>query len=155
MIVMGVGTGGVVTGIGRKIKEKLPNCMVVGVDPEGSIMALPDSINKTNTTFWEVEGIGHDWLPDVLDRSVVDKWIKCNDNETFNMARRIIKDEGLLVGGSCGAALVGAIKAIKEVGLGKGKRCVILLPDSVRNYMTKFLSDQWMHVIILHLFLNY
>lgn len=66
MIVMGVGTGGIISGIGKKIKEALPSCQVIGVDPEGSIMALPDSINQTSTNFWEVEGIGHDWLPDVL-----------------------------------------------------------------------------------------
>lgn len=145
MIVMGVGTGGMVSGIGRKIKEKCKNCVIVGVDPEGSIMAHPASLNESETNFWEVEGIGHDWIPDVLDQSVIDKWVKCDDKETFNMARRLISDEGILVGGSCGSAVVGAIKAIKEVGLKKGQRCVIVMPDSVRNYMSKFLSDQWMN----------
>lgn len=97
MIVIGVGTGGAVTGIGRKIKEKVPNCPVIGIDPVGSTMALPESLNS-GPGFFEVEGIGHTWLPACLDRSVVDKWIKVGDKETFNMARRIIAEEGLLVG---------------------------------------------------------
>lgn len=86
-----------------------------------------------------MEGIGYDFIPNVLDRSMVDEWIKTEDKESFLMSRRLIREEGLLCGGSCGTAVVAAIKAIKRAGLQKGQRCVVLLPDSTRNYMTKFL----------------
>ncbi|CAI9722487.1 cystathionine beta-synthase-like isoform X2 [Octopus vulgaris] len=144
MVVMGAGTGGTVTGIARKIKERCPNCKIIGVDPEGSILAEPEEINKTDTTFYEVEGIGYDFVPTVCDRSVVDKWYKTNDRDSLIMSRRLIKEEGLLCGGSSGTAMSAAIKAVKEAGLKEGQRCVVILPDSIRNYMTKFLSDNWM-----------
>ncbi|KAK9871826.1 hypothetical protein WA026_014282 [Henosepilachna vigintioctopunctata] len=142
MIVIGTGTGGTTTGIGRKIKEKSPNTVVVGIDPVGSILALPESLNETDTDFYEVEGIGYDFIPTVLDRSVVDVWIKVDDKEALPMARTLIKEEGLLSGGSSGAVVAGALKA--AVNLKKGQRVVVLLPDSIRNYITKFISDQWM-----------
>ncbi|XP_072022172.1 cystathionine beta-synthase-like protein [Amphiura filiformis] len=142
MIVVGAGTGGTVTGLGRKIKEKCPNCKVIGVDPEGSILALPEDINKSDVTTYDVEGIGYDFVPTVLDRSVVDEWYKSNDKESFRMARRLIREEGFLCGGSCGTAMYVAVKAAQS--LKEGQRCVVILPDSVRNYMTKYLSDDWM-----------
>lgn len=88
------------TGIGRKFKEISPNTKIVAADPEGSILALPESLNDTNVSFYEVEGIGYDFLPTVLDRSVVDLWIKTNDSDSLPMARRLIKEEGLLCGTS-------------------------------------------------------
>jgi cystathionine beta-synthase len=142
MVVMGAGTGGTVSGIGRKIKEKCPNCIVVGVDPEGSILAQPENLNKSEVTYYDVEGTGYDFIPTVLDRDVVDKWIKSNDKETFQMARRLIKDEGLLCGGSSGAAMSCAVKMAAD--LKPGQKCVVVLPDGVRNYMTKFLDDYWL-----------
>ncbi|KFM60452.1 Cystathionine beta-synthase, partial [Stegodyphus mimosarum] len=142
MIVMGAGTGGTITGVGRKIKERCPNCKVVGVDPYGSILAEPEILNETDKTSYEVEGIGYDFVPTVLDRSIVDKWIKTDDKESFQMARMLIKKEGLLCGGSSGSALSAALKVAKE--LKEGQRCVVLLPDGVRNYMTKFLTDSWL-----------
>ncbi|XP_076055996.1 cystathionine beta-synthase isoform X2 [Oratosquilla oratoria] len=142
MLVAGAGTGGTITGIAKKIKERLPECQIIGVDPEGSILALPEALNKTDTTFYEVEGIGYDFIPNVLDREIVDKWFKCNDKDSLIMSRRMIKEEGLLCGGSCGAAMSIAMVAAKE--LEAGQRCVVVLPDSVRNYMTKFLSEKWM-----------
>lgn len=141
MIVVSAGTGGTATGIGRKIKEKLPNCQVVGVDPEGSILAEPETLN-THSGSYEVEGIGYDFIPTVLDRTVIDKWYKSNDKDSLTMSRKLIREEGLLCGGSCGAAVSAAVKAAQE--LKEGQRCVVILPDGVRNYMTKFLSDQWM-----------
>ncbi|CAG9813693.1 unnamed protein product [Phaedon cochleariae] len=142
MIVVGAGTGGTICGIGRKFKEISPGTKIVGADPEGSILALPDKINETDVTFYEVEGVGYDFLPTVLDRSVVDMWIKTNDEESLPMARRLIKEEGLLVGSSSGAALSAAIKAAKD--LKAGQKVVVIMPDSIRNYITKFVSDQWM-----------
>ena len=141
MIVSGAGTGGTVTGIGRKLKEALPSCKLVCVDPELSSLS-PDSTGQTG--FYEVEGIGYDFVPDTLSQSLVDKWIKINDVQSFPLARDLITHEGLLCGGSSGSVLYGAIQAAKEYGLKKGDTVVLILADGVRNYMTKFLDDEWM-----------
>jgi len=145
MVVLTAGTGGTLTGIARKIKEKNPKTIIIAVDPVGSILALPESLNGAIGTY-KVEGIGYDFIPTVLDRSadLVDKWYKTEDKESFLMARRLIKQEGFLCGGSSGSAMVAAIRAIKDFNLGPHQRCVVLLPDSVRNYMSKFLNDDWM-----------
>jgi len=141
MVVISAGTGGTLTGIAKKLKEVLPNCKIVGVDPEGSILAQPDSLNGAIGSY-KVEGIGYDFIPDVLVRSYVDKWYKTNDKNSLLMARRLIREEGLLCGGSSGTAVWAACQAAAE--LQPGQRCVVILPDSVRNYMTKFLNDDWM-----------
>ncbi|RUP50436.1 cystathionine beta-synthase [Jimgerdemannia flammicorona] len=143
MFVAGAGTGGTITGVAKKLKEKCPNVIIIGVDPHGSILAEPATLNTTNETY-KVEGIGYDFIPKALDRRLVDGWIKSSDKESFLMARRLIREEGILCGGSSGTAMWAAIQAIKQHGLGEGKRVVVLLPDSVRNYMTKFLNDDWM-----------
>lgn len=142
MLVASAGTGGTITGLARKLKERCPGCQIIGVDPEGSILAEPEELNQTQKTFYEVEGIGYDFVPTVLDRKVVDRWIKCNDEESFYFARMLIAKEGLLCGGSSGSVVAAAVKAARE--LREDQRCVVILPDSVRNYMTKFLSDRWM-----------
>jgi len=142
MVVASAGTGGTISGLARKLKEKLPNIKIIGVDPFGSILAKPESLNKTDVAYYEVEGIGYDFIPTVLDRDHVDKWIKTKDKESFVMSRNLIRKEGLLCGGSCGATVWAACQEAKE--LKEGQRCVILLADSVRNYMTKFLEDDWM-----------
>ena len=140
MVVCTAGTGGTITGVAAKIKTKCPDCVVVGVDPHGSILAQPDTLNGAIKSY-QVEGIGYDFVPQVLqrDKGLINKWVKTNDKESFLMSRKLIKEEGLLCGGSSGSAVVGALKACKS--LKKGQRCVVLLPDSIRNYMTKFLSD--------------
>jgi len=142
MVVICAGTGGTITGIARKLKEKLPKIKVIGVDPNGSILAQPEEINKEGIHSYLVEGIGYDFIPTVLDRSVVDEWVKTDDKESFIMARRLIREEGLMVGGSSGSAMVAALIAAQQ--LEEGQRCVVVLPDSVRNYMSKFLNDDWM-----------
>jgi cystathionine beta-synthase len=136
-IVMTAGTGGTVTGVARRLKEALPKVKVIGVDPVGSILAGPGPIAT-----YKVEGIGYDFIPDVLERDLVDEWIKTEDRESFLMARRLIRHEGLLCGGSSGSAVWAASQLAHRVG--PGKRIVTILPDSVRNYMTKFLDEQWM-----------
>lgn len=80
------------------MKEICPSCKVVGVDPEGSIMAQPESLNKEPGKYWEIEGIGYDFIPTVLDRDVIDEWIKVSDGMALPMAKRLIKEEGLLCG---------------------------------------------------------
>ncbi len=137
MIVIGAGTGGTITGVARKLKEANPNCIVVGADPVGSILAGGDHIAS-----YKVEGIGYDFVPDVLDRSLVDVWVKTNDQESFTLARRLIREEGLLCGGSCGSAMMAALEAAPR--LKAGQNCVVLLSDGVRNYMSKFIDDRWM-----------
>jgi len=136
-MVMTAGTGGTITGIARRIKEEIPGCEIVGVDPVGSILAGPGPIGT-----YKVEGIGYDFIPDVLDQGLVDRWYKSRDRESFLVARRLIRQEGLLVGGSSGSCVWAALEYAKEVG--PGKRIGVVLPDSVRNYMTKFLDDAWM-----------
>jgi cystathionine beta-synthase len=111
MLVAGAGTGGTISGIARKIKEKCPNCIIVGVDPYGSILAQPESLNQTDITGYQVEGIGYDFIPKVLDRSLVDRWVKSEDKASFVTARRMIREEGLLCGGSCGTVGAAACTA--------------------------------------------
>lgn len=142
MVVIGTGTGGTMTGIGRRIKESCPNCQVIAADPEGSILAEPEELNRTEVSFYEVEGVGYDFLPTVLDRTVVDRWYKFTDRVALPLARRLIRDEGLLCGGSSGGNLFVALEAAK--GLKEGQNCVVVLPDNIRNYLTKFVSDNWM-----------
>ena len=137
MIVAGAGTGGTLTGLAKKIKEVCPQCKIIGVDPVGSILAGDEPVKN-----YEVEGIGYDFIPEVLDRSLVDEWVKTQDKESFLCAKELIAKEGLLCGGSCGSAVYAGLKKAKQ--LKKGQNCVIILPDGIRNYMSKFLSDEWM-----------
>jgi cystathionine beta-synthase len=136
-VVMTAGTGGTLTGVARKLKEEIPGCKIVGVDPEGSILAGPGEIKS-----YKVEGIGYDFIPAVLDVKLVDEWIKSNDRDSFLMARRLIRTEGLLCGGSSGSAVWAALKVAAKMKA--GQRVLVILPDSIRNYMTKFVDPQWM-----------
>uniref|UniRef100_A0A0R3RF79 cystathionine beta-synthase n=1 Tax=Elaeophora elaphi TaxID=1147741 RepID=A0A0R3RF79_9BILA len=140
MVVIGAGTGGTISGVGRRIKEECPNATVVGVDPEGSLISNAEDGQKA--AFFEVEGIGYHFIPLLLEYDVIDKWVKVNDMETFRMARRLIREEGLLVGGSSGSNMAAAMQECRK--LKKGQNCVIIFPDGIRNYMSKFLNDEWM-----------
>ena len=137
MVVAGVGTGGTITGIARCLKAHNPNTRIIGVDPVGSILGGGSEIKP-----YLVEGIGYDFFPDVLDNSLIDAYIKTEDESSFIMARRLIREEGLLVGGSSGSAVFAALQAAKN--LEPHQTCVVILPDSIRNYLTKFPDDGWM-----------
>lgn len=137
MVVAGVGTGGTITGIARRLKEFNPAIKIIAADPEGSILG-----GGTEVKSYHVEGIGYDFFPDVLDNTLIDAYIKTNDADSFSTARRLIKEEGLLIGGSSGAAMWAALQAAKS--LRKGQKCLVILPGSIRNYMSKFANDEWM-----------
>ena len=137
MVVSGVGTGGTISGIAKRIKEYNKEIQIIGVDPEGSILGGGDEVYP-----YQVEGIGYDFFPEVLDNTLIDKYIKSNDADSFNMARKLIKEEGLLCGGSSGAAVWAALSAAKK--LTADDSCLVILPDSIRNYLSKFVDDNWM-----------
>jgi len=124
------------------------NIQIIAIDPCGSLLAQPESMNDEFPPAeggQQVEGIGYDFIPRVLDRTLTDGWLKCPDKESYLWARRLLKEEGLMCGGSSGSAFWGAVEWIKKHKIGKGKRCVVLLPDNIRNYMTKHLSNDWMY----------
>ena len=137
MVVIGAGTGGTITGVARYLKERNPEIVVVGVDPEGSILGGHDEVFT-----YEVEGIGYDFIPDVLDQELVDHWVYVGDRDSFRMARRLIREEGLLVGGSSGTAVWAMLQALESYP--RVRKALVILPDSIRNYLSKFVSDDWM-----------
>ena len=136
------GTGGTISGVGKKLKEKIPGVKIIGIDPYGSILALPKSLDENAPYDYKVEGVGKPYVPENVNRDIVDEWIKVNDKDSFIMARRAIKEEALLIGGSAGLALAGAVKFCK--GLSEDKRVVVFFTDGIRNYMSKYISDDWM-----------
>ncbi len=133
--VAGVGTGGTITGTGRYLKAQNPDVIVVGADPEGSIYS--GDVHPYLT-----EGIGEDFWPQTFDPAVVDRYVRVSDREAFRMARRITREEGILVGGSSGTAVVAALEVARE--LGPDDVVVVLLPDTGRNYLSKLYSDAWL-----------
>ncbi|KAG1740012.1 pyridoxal phosphate-dependent enzyme beta subunit [Suillus lakei] len=144
--IAGVGTGGTITGVSRALKKAHnADCIVVGVDPIGSILAVPDNLNVSEeATPYVIEGIGYDFIPDVLSRDVADvnHWVKASDEEAFKAVQALMRKEGLLVGGSSGSALSGALTWLKteqgqRVAGTEGLNVVVLLPDGIRNYMSK------------------
>ena len=137
MVVVGVGTGGTITGIAKKLKEMNPNIKIVGADPYGSILGGGDEIFP-----YQVEGIGYDFFPDVLDNSLVDQYIKVDDQNSFAIARKLIKDEGLLCVGSSGTVVWAALQAAQT--LSEGQKFLCILADGIRNYLSKFIDDKWM-----------
>lgn len=155
VVIATAGTGGTLTGISRAIKKAHnKDCVIVGVDPKGSILALPNELNAADEgTQYTVEGIGYDFVPDVLSRDPADinYWIKTSDEDAFVAVQELMRSEGLLVGGSSGSALSGALKwlqseAGQEIAKTTGLNVVVLLPDGIRNYMSKpWFLDMAMH----------
>ncbi|NAZ85220.1 cystathionine beta-synthase [Kineococcus indalonis] len=133
--VTGVGTGGTITGTGRYLKEQGP-VKVVGVDPEGSVYS-----GGTGRPYL-VEGVGEDFWPSAYDPSIPDEIVAVSDADSFEMTRRLAREEGLLVGGSCGMAVVGALRVAER--LGPDDVVVVLLPDGGRGYLGKIFNDDWM-----------
>ncbi len=135
--VTGVGTGGTITGVGQRLKDTLPGVKVIGADPEGSIIGGGEPGDP-----YLVEGIGYDFIPAILDQSLVDRYIKTNDKESLPLAQRLIREEGMLVGGSSGSVMQAALEIAKECK--GGERIVVVFADNVRNYMSKFIDPAWM-----------
>jgi cystathionine beta-synthase len=134
--VAGMGTCGTITGTGHYLKEHNPEVRVVGADPEGSIFSDPSNVHT-----YAVEGVGEDFYPGNYDPEVVDEVIQVDDRESFLMTRQLMREEGLFVGGSCGMAVVAAVRAAK--GLPESAVMVVLLPDTGRNYVSKVFDDEW------------
>jgi cystathionine beta-synthase len=138
VLVAGVGTGGTISGAGRYLKEQNPQVTVVGVDPFGSIFTAETA---DDVTTYLIEGVGEDFWPETFDPDVVDTYEVVTDEQAFKMTRHLAEVEGLLVGGSCGMAVVGALR------IAEGRPddlVVVILPDSGRNYLSKIFNDEWM-----------
>src|SRR5438105_1326872 len=138
VLVAGVGTGGTITGVGRYLKERNPAIMVVGADPEGSLFSAPDEPARPYLT----EGIGEDFWPATFDPSVIDRYVRVSDRDSFLTARAVTRQEGILVGGSGGTAVFAALTVARE--LPADTLVVVILPDTGRNYLSKLYSDSWM-----------
>ena len=142
MIVAGVGTGGTISGISKYFKDLGTKVTVVAVDPYGSILAPNSQTDPKNCIDrYHVEGIGYDFVPEVLDRDLVDVWIKTEDIHSFEHAKLLIQKEGLLCGGSSGAVYYAALQAAKH--LKSDQNCVMILADGVTNYLNKFIDPDW------------
>jgi cystathionine beta-synthase len=136
VFVAGVGTGGTITGVGRFLKRQNPDIVVVGADPEGSVYSGDEPRP------YLVEGIGEDFWPGTFDPEVVDRYVRVSDRDSFLTARAVTRQEGILVGGSCGSAVFAALHVARE--LEGSKTIVVLLPDTGRQYLSKIYSDPWM-----------
>jgi cystathionine beta-synthase len=145
-VVIGMGTGGTITGVARYLHEKNPNLQVVGVDPEGSLLfeawKQGGSDEGLEATTYKVEGIGEDFVPSTLDLTLVDHVVQVDDSESFLWTRRLVREEGIFAGGSSGSALAGALKYARD--LSEERLVVVLFPDTGARYLSKVFNDDWM-----------
>ncbi len=139
--VAGMGTGGTITGVARYLKERNKNIKIIGVDPEGSLYHHKYNNNEGEVYSYFIEGIGEDFIPETIDLNLIDDIVKVTDKEAFHMARRLIREEGILCGSSSGAAVAGALKLIELV---PEDLVVILIPDTARNYYSTLLNNDWL-----------
>jgi cystathionine beta-synthase len=138
ILVVGVGTGGTITGVGRYVKEQNPAVRVVGVDPKGSIYT---AAREEDITSYLIEGVGEDFWPEAFDPDIVDEYEVVDDGEAFLMTRRVVQEEGILMGGSGGMAVVGALRVAERH---PDELVVVIIPDGGRNYIGKIFNDEWM-----------
>jgi len=138
-IVISVGTGGTISGVGRFFKERKPDVLVVGADPEGSVYTAHD---EAGVHPYLVEGIGKDSWPRTMDPEVVDEWVRVSDRDSFLTARRLAREEGILAGGSAGTTLWAALQLAERFGA--EAQILTIIPDTGRNYLSKFYDDNWM-----------
>jgi cystathionine beta-synthase len=144
VLICGLGTGGTVSGTARYLKEKKPDLKVIGVDPVGSLYYDYFKTGAMTEAYsYKVEGIGEDFLPSTMDFSLVDDVVRVNDRECFHMARALVRQEGIYCGGSCGAAVAGAVKWA-ELNNREELFVVVILPDGASRYLSKVFDDGWM-----------
>lgn len=145
VFVAGMGTGGTISGTSRYLKEQNPNVLTVGVDPVGSLYTEYFRTKQLGQAHsYKVEGVGEDFLPTTIDFSLIDDVVQVGDKESFLMTRRLVREEGIFCGGSCGMAVAGALRWIRANNVGADKTVVVLLPDSGSRYLSKIFSDDWM-----------
>ena len=137
VFVTAVGTGGTISGVGKFLKEQNPAIHIVGADPAGSIYTEPHNMHP-----YKVEGIGEDFIPGTVDLGLIDEWVTVSDRDSFLTARRLVREEGLLVGGSCGTAVWAALQVARRYD--EDALMVVLLPDTGRGYLSKQYNDDWM-----------